>query len=65
MFNFYKKKLPPVAMLMTSELYDENRFYKKFQSDLLSCQEEVIIESPFITLNRMNVLFPVFNTLIA
>lgn len=43
-----------------SELYDHNTFYKAFLRDLRSCQESVVIESPFITTNRMEVLFPVF-----
>jgi phosphatidylserine/phosphatidylglycerophosphate/cardiolipin synthase-like enzyme len=41
-------------------LYDKNTFYKAFERDLLSAQLEVIIESPFITEKRMNVLLPIF-----
>ncbi|HSW97578.1 MAG TPA: phospholipase D-like domain-containing protein [Candidatus Saccharimonadales bacterium] len=47
-----------------SSLYDERTFYEKFISDLLTCQKEVIIESPFITNSRMKMLYPTFEKLI-
>lgn len=47
-------------MLDSTALYDQNTFYKSFERDLLSAQQEVIIESPFITEKRMNVLLPIF-----
>ena len=47
-----------------SGLFDEKTFYKKFISDLLDCKKEVIIESPFITKTRMQMLYPVFEVLI-
>jgi phosphatidylserine/phosphatidylglycerophosphate/cardiolipin synthase-like enzyme len=47
-------------MLDSTALYDQNTFYKAFERDLLSAQQEVIIESPFITEKRMNVLLPIF-----
>lgn len=50
--------------LLTSKLYDEKSFYQSFISDLLIAREEVIIESPFITTERMKMLFPVFEKLI-
>ena len=62
MFNHFKKKLRSVQAYLTSELYDEKTFYKKFVSDLHSCREEAIIESPFITINRMKHLFPIFES---
>ncbi len=64
MFNFFNKNKPPVERLMTSQLYDEKTFYKKFISDLENCQKEVIIESPFITSSRMKVLFPILASLV-
>lgn len=64
MFSLFQKKLLPVQILHSSELYDEKTFYKKFLVDLYSCKSEVIIESPYITINRMKVLFPVFEALI-
>ena len=47
-----------------SSLHDETTFYQQFLDDLSSCQEEVIIESPFITSSRMKSLYPVFRELI-
>lgn len=47
-----------------SELFDEKTFYPSFVNDLLGCEEEVIIGSPFISLARMNHLFPIFEKLI-
>lgn len=48
----------------TSELYNEKSFYKAFLKDLKTCQKEVIIESPYITTERMKFLFPVFQRLL-
>ncbi len=47
-----------------SSLYDEKTFYRQFINDLANCQNEVIIESPFITSARMQMLYPVFEELI-
>ncbi len=47
-------------MFDSTTLYDQSTFYKAFECDLLSAQQEVIIESPFITERRMNVLLPIF-----
>lgn len=52
------------AGLLGSTLYDEKTFYGQFTKDLLRCKDEVIIESPFITSARMQMLFPVFEELI-
>ena len=46
-----------------SSLYDEKTFYKQFISDLQKCKKEVIIESPFITSNRMKVMYPILANL--
>jgi len=47
-----------------SSLFDETTFYKQFSKDLRSCKTEVIIESPFITSDRMATLYPIFEKLI-
>ena len=47
-----------------SSLFDEKTFYNKFVQDLLECKEEVIIESPFITSERMKMMYPVIKKLI-
>lgn len=51
--------------LVNSTLFDENSFYKAFVRDLNHCQEEVIIESPFITASRMELLYPMFEELLS
>lgn len=48
-----------------SSLFDEKTFYPTFLKDLLNCQNEVIIESPYITHERMKVLIPIFNDLLS
>lgn len=59
LFNFRK-----VKPLETSSLHTENDFYENFLKDLRTCNNEVIIESPYITSNRMEYLLPVFQTLL-
>ncbi|MCQ3944380.1 MAG: hypothetical protein DPW11_01180 [bacterium] len=51
-------------MIKTS-LHDEKTFYPHFLSDLEQSQSEVIIESPFITIARMKLFWPVFRRLVA
>ncbi len=50
--------------MTNSSLFDETTFYSQFTRDLLGCRSEVVIESPFITTQRMRTLFPVFEELI-
>ena len=50
--------------MFNSSLYDETTFYRKFIQDLLHASHEVVIESPFITSERMKMLFPIFQTLV-
>jgi len=42
-----------------SQLFDETTFYSEFINDLAHCSKEIIIESPYITAKRMNMLMPV------
>ncbi|MCA9373414.1 hypothetical protein KC921_04970, partial [Candidatus Woesebacteria bacterium] len=48
-----------------SHLFDEKSFYSSFLSDLEDCEREVIIESPFISKSRMDVLLPFFRRLVS
>jgi len=64
MFNFFTKKPSSDDELLSSVLFDEKTFYKKFISDLQYCNSEVIIESPFITSSRMRMLKPFFESLL-
>lgn len=50
--------------LVRSRLFDEKTFYRQFIHDLGSVKREVVIESPYITSQRMFTLLPVFNRLI-
>jgi phosphatidylserine/phosphatidylglycerophosphate/cardiolipin synthase-like enzyme len=49
----------------SSRLFDEKSFYQTFLKDLEDCKEEVIIESPYITSKRADMLIPVFNALLS
>lgn len=47
-----------------SSLHDEKTFYQVFIRDLLNCKREIIIESPFITIERMKTLRSIFEKLV-
>lgn len=47
-----------------SSLYDEKTFYQTFLKDLADCQNEVIIESPYITSTRMRTFDRLFKKLL-
>ena len=53
--------LPDIA---SSILYDETTFYNQFRHDLLAAEEEVIIESPYITVQRLRMLKPIFEKVV-
>lgn len=42
-----------------TQMYDGQSFYRAFQKDLYSARKSVIIESPFITLRRIEELLPI------
>lgn len=50
--------------MFNSTLFDETTFYRKFIQDLQHASEEVVIESPYITRERMRMLSPIFRSLI-
>jgi phosphatidylserine/phosphatidylglycerophosphate/cardiolipin synthase-like enzyme len=50
--------------MMNSSLFDETTFYDKFIKDLNTCTKEIIIESPYITSKRAEMLIPVFDSLL-
>lgn len=50
--------------MFNTSLFDESTFYAQFSKDLLHAEREVVIESPFITINRMKKLAPIFHRLI-
>lgn len=46
--------------MVSSQLYNEHTFYKAFIRGLACCRTEAIIESPFMTTQRINMLLPYF-----
>ena len=50
---------------MDSTLYDETTFYQRFMLDLENCTKEVVIESPYITSKRAEMLIPIFEDLLS
>ncbi|MDE2025263.1 MAG: hypothetical protein KGJ07_02115 [Patescibacteria group bacterium] len=53
-----------MSLNSNSQLHDEKTFYQTFLHDLNHCQNEVIIESPFITSVRMKTFDRVFKNLL-
>jgi len=64
LFQRSKPKLQSVPNCARSILADENSFYHLFIQDLLEAKQEVIIDSPFITIPRLRSLKSVFELLI-
>ncbi len=60
MFSLLPRRKVNATDLLTSELFDQNTFYRAFMRDLGFCMNEAIIESPFITSNRVASLLPIF-----
>lgn len=58
------KRFTSFSQISTSILHDEHTFYQAFVLDLKRCNKEVIIESPFITSSRMDMLLPIFQDLL-
>lgn len=50
--------------LLISQLHDEKTFYRTFLKDLEDCENEVIIESPYITTERMRTFDRIFEKLL-
>jgi hypothetical protein len=60
MFDLFRRSSVSPTDLLTSTLHDESTFYRAFMRDLSSCISEAVIESPFITGNRVASLLPIF-----
>ncbi len=63
MFSLSRKFTSYAPELSTSQLFDQNKFYDVFTSDLRHARMRVIIESPFITMKRLNALLPTLQRL--
>jgi len=62
MFSVQSK--PTKENTFISHLFDEKSFYTAFIRDLKKCEDEVIIESPFISTSRMSQMHTVFEQLV-
>lgn len=60
---WFNKRHDITDKLASSSLYNEDTFYTHFAKDLKNCHSEVIIESPFITNRRLNLLMPALEKL--
>ncbi len=60
MFSLHRRHQASASDLLTSQLFDQNTFYRTFIRDLSFCTSEALIESPFITSNRVASLLPIF-----
>ena len=59
MLGLFRKSM----LLPASQLFNERTFYSAFEKDLAHCQYEAIIESPFLTVRRVNLLLPTLKRL--
>lgn len=65
MFSFWNRhQAEKSKALLSSTLYNDSSFYKAFLNDLKNCQKELVVESPYVTASRMEMLYPVFEELI-
>lgn len=58
MFNFHPHYRISAPELETSQLFDQDTFYDAFSVDLRHVRTRIIIESPFITMRRLDTLLP-------
>jgi hypothetical protein len=50
--------------LATSQLYNEQTFYRALERDLACCRNEAAIESPFLTMRRIQMLLPMLRKMV-
>lgn len=50
--------------LVASQLYNEQTFYRAFERDLACCRNEAVIESPFLTTRRIQMLLPTLRKMV-
>ena len=63
MLNIFRNFRVTSSELVTSQLFSQDKFYDAFSRDLRRVQTRVIIESPFITVKRLNMLLPTLQRL--
>jgi hypothetical protein len=62
MFKLFSRRIDTQG-LCTSQLFNNETFYKSFMNDLWSARRRVYIESPFITTKRIKQLLPLLERL--
>lgn len=55
---FLKQKNSITKSLWQSSLFNEKTFYDQLIADISNCKNELLIESPYITSNRVEMLLP-------
>ena len=65
MFKLFHKPAISSSDLTTSQLYNQDEFYDAFLGDLRRASTRVVIESPFMTMRRLNSLLPAIRQLCA
>lgn len=55
---FFSNSRKPQSELGVTSLFDQSTFYPAFQKTIRACRQELIIESPFITMKRIYLLLP-------
>ena len=63
MFRLFYSKKAMNQDILCSKLFDEANFYKSFMKDLRHARKSVVIESPFLTERRVNLLASIFRKL--
>ena len=63
MFNLSRNFTSYAPELATSQLFDQDKFYDVFSNDLRRARTRVVIESPFVTMRRLNALLPTLQRL--
>jgi len=63
MFSRLLKKNSDVSPLLTSSLHDEHSFYSAFSRDLRGAINNVVIESPYVTVRRVQEITPLLTQL--
>lgn len=63
MFRLFYSKKATNQDILCSKLFDEANFYKSFMKDLRHARKSVVIESPFLTERRANLLASIFRKL--
>jgi phosphatidylserine/phosphatidylglycerophosphate/cardiolipin synthase-like enzyme len=63
MHLFTRSSADTYVGMATSQLFDQEKFYDAFSDDLRRAKQRVVIESPFITIRRLNALLPTLQKL--